>query len=179
MSGSRDGEAAGGDDAMRVRSFFEWLEQGSFVATPIEGEFETWLRRAVEPFLEWAALAHMDLACAVDDALPDAIAFDPLPVRQALSCLLDEAFARSVAGRVDVRAYRVDLHPRCGACVRFEVSMSQPRWVPAGGSGPIAGPPRCGARRLSLALCRYLVARARGRMGSRGAPGQGLTLWFE
>ncbi len=133
-------------------------------------------------FLAPAQQKGLALTFEVDPALSPWLRADSLRLRQVLANLVSNAVKFTSEGSV-----RVDLTPRAGGAVRFEVrdtgpgiaAAVVPRLFTSFEQGDSATTRRFGGTGLGLALSRELVTLMKGRLELETAEGQGSCFWFE
>jgi signal transduction histidine kinase len=163
------------------------LESGRFEFHPQPTSLERWLREAVEPFVEPAALRGVAVTWSLDPRLPPQLCFDALRLHQVLANLLSNAKKFTRVGTIQVRVtargeadaqgvpIRVAVYDTgCGIAPEAQAQLFS-EFVQAN-AGIAASH---GGTGLGLALCRQFVERMGGRIGLDSTPDVGSTFWFE
>ncbi len=163
------------------------LESGRFTFNPRPTSLQHWLREAVEPFVEPAALRGVEIAWSLDPALPAQLCFDALRLHQVLANLLSNARKFTRAGSIHVTVSACGATCAQGVPVRVAVRDTGCGIAPEAQAqlfrefvqahAGIAA--SHGGTGLGLAISRQLIERLGGRMGVDSEPGVGSTFWFE
>ena len=145
------------------------------------------LRDAVEETLEiFAARAHakgLELACAIDPAVPRTVHGDPLRLRQILINFVGNAIKFTDAGEIILRVGR----PGADGALRFEVAdtgigiaaESQAHIFNSFSQADAFTTRKYGGTGLGLAICRQLAALMGGAIGVHSESGRGSTFWLD
>jgi PAS domain S-box-containing protein len=127
----------------------------------------------------------LDLACLVQNSVPDTLYGDPRRLRRVLSHILGNAIKFTGHGQVLIQAGQLEAGPE-EVTVRFEVSDTG-IGIPAEALGRIFDPfsqvdgsasRRYGGTGLGLALSKKLVERMGGVIGVSSREGEGSVFWF-
>jgi two-component system, sensor histidine kinase len=145
------------------------------------------LREAVEETIEiFAARAHakgLELACAIEDDVPNTVCADPMRLRQVLINLVGNAIKFTDSGEVIVRVRAVGKE----GSLRFEVidtgigisEEAQAHIFNAFSQADSFTTRKYGGTGLGLAICRQLAALMGGQIGVHSEPNRGSTFWFD
>jgi signal transduction histidine kinase/DNA-binding NarL/FixJ family response regulator len=145
------------------------------------------LREAVEETIEiFAARAHakgLELACVIEDDVPNAVCADPMRLRQVLINLVGNAIKFTDSGEVTVRVRAVGKE----GLLRFEVidtgigisEEAQAHIFNAFSQADSFTTRKYGGTGLGLAICRQLAALMGGQIGVHSESNRGSTFWFE
>jgi signal transduction histidine kinase/DNA-binding response OmpR family regulator len=145
------------------------------------------LREAVEETIEiFAARAHakgLELACAIEADVPNAVCADPMRLRQVLINLVGNAIKFTDSGEVIVRVRAVGKE----GLLRFEVidtgigisEEAQAHIFNAFSQADSFTTRKYGGTGLGLAICRQLAALMGGQIGVHSELNRGSTFWFE
>ncbi len=127
----------------------------------------------------------LDLACLIQNSVPDTLYGDPRRLRRVLSHILGNAIKFTQHGQVLIQAGQLKAGP-AEVTVRFEVSDTG-IGIPAEALGRIFEPfsqvdgsasRRYGGTGLGLALSKKLVERMGGVIGVSSREGEGSIFWF-
>ena len=145
------------------------------------------LREAVEETIEiFAGRAHakgLELACAIEFAVPGTVRGDPTRLRQVLINFVGNAIKFTDSGEVIVRVGAVN----ADGLLRFEVvdtgigisEEAQAHIFNAFSQADSFTTRKYGGTGLGLAICRQLAALMGGEIGVHSEVNRGSTFWFE
>jgi signal transduction histidine kinase/CheY-like chemotaxis protein/HPt (histidine-containing phosphotransfer) domain-containing protein len=165
---------------------FSKIEAGRIDIEPQPFKVRDVVENVVEVLGSKAGSRNLKLVCFVDPAIPARVSGDHLRLRQILFNLCGNALKFTEAGRVVVRADRVD-GAASGVRVRFSIADTgigipkalQKKLFQPFTQAEASTTRRFGGTGLGLAISRGLVERMDGTMGLNSEPGQGSEFWFE
>jgi PAS domain S-box-containing protein len=171
---------------------FSRIEAGKLQMDETDFSLRELVEGVTETLAEAAAAKHVELACAIDAAIPDRLRGDPGRLRQVLLNLTANAVKFTARGEVIVKVHsdavpepdravapgRVHLHVGVrdtgpGIAADVQRQLFQP-FVQADNSTTR----QFGGTGLGLAISRRLVEMMGGRIGVESTPGNGSTFWF-
>jgi signal transduction histidine kinase/CheY-like chemotaxis protein/HPt (histidine-containing phosphotransfer) domain-containing protein len=147
------------------------------------------LREAVEDAAGlFAGAAHakgVEIACVVDDGVPDGLRGDPVRLKQILANLIGNAVKFTPRGEIAVRVETEEEEPD-SALIRFEVkdtgigisSEAVERIFEVFTQADGSTTRRFGGTGLGLAICKQLAAMMGGSIGVESEPEKGSLFWF-
>jgi PAS domain S-box-containing protein len=165
---------------------FSKIEAGKLTLELIDFDLRDAVEDTVEMLAERAHKKGIELACWIEQAVPERLQGDPVRFRQVLTNLVSNAAKFTERGEVLVRVKKTDEQDNV-VRVRFEVkdtgigispeAMSRifTEFTQADGSTTR----RYGGTGLGLTISKQIVQLMGGEIGAESAPGQGSTFWFE
>src|ERR1700722_9482921 len=162
---------------------FSKVEAGKLELERVEFGLREAVKETSEIFAGRAHAKRLELACAIDLAVPGPVGGDPTRLRQILINFVGNAIKFTDSGEVIVR---VKTGGKDGL-LRFEVSDTgigiseevQGRIFNSFSQADSFTTRKYGGTGLGLAICRQLPALMGGEIGVHSALGRGATFWFE
>jgi PAS domain S-box-containing protein len=139
----------------------------------------------VSVFAERAQSKGLELACHVEDAVPEQLRGDPVRIRQIIANLLSNAIKFTAQGEVVVTA-AVERDLGDAICIRFQVRdtgmgikpEAQGRIFEAFSQADGSTTRRFGGTGLGLSIVKQLVQMMGGEIGVQSAADRGSVFWF-
>ena len=165
---------------------FSKIEAGKLETETLEFDLYQVVEDVVQLLAPRAHAKHVELACRIDENLPNAVRGDPYRLRQVLTNLVGNALKFTEQGEVVVHIsgeIAPDDTPWLRASVRdsgigIDDDQRERLFKPfAQADGSTTR--RFGGTGLGLAISRSLVELMGGRIGVHSRPGTGSTFWFE
>ncbi|HEY0791227.1 MAG TPA: response regulator [Chthoniobacterales bacterium] len=164
---------------------FSKIEAGKLTFEELDFDLRTTVESSLEMLAGPALAKGLELAGAVDPAVPTLLRGDPSRLRQVLINLLSNAIKFTPSGEVVLRV-RAEAEATGKTRVRFEVQdtgigisqETQARLFHAFIQADGSTTRKYGGTGLGLAICRQLVERMGGCIGVESTPGKGTVFWF-
>ena len=160
---------------------FSKIEAGKLETEELDFDLYQAVEDVVQLLAPRAHAKQLEIACRIDERLPNAVRGDPFRLRQVLTNLIGNALKFTDSGEVLVD---VQLHE--GPTMRFSVHDTgigiaedvRARLFQAFEQADGSTTRRFGGTGLGLAISRSLVDIMGGKMGVDSTPGDGSTFWF-
>jgi len=164
---------------------FSKIEAGRLDLETVPFDVRSTLHDAIELLAGRAQSRGLELLCAVDLAVPEVLAGDPVRLRQVLTNLIGNAIKFTERGEVSV-AVRVAEEAADAVALKVEVRDTgigipdevQRRLFLPFSQADTSTTRRFGGTGLGLAICRQLAELMGGRIGVVSEAGHGSTFWF-
>jgi PAS domain S-box-containing protein len=161
------------------------LEAGQAILAEERFQLRAEIQEVLHSLSKEAEAKGLDLACLVQNSVPDALYGDPVRLRRVLSHIVGNALKFTKHGQVLIQAGQLEAS-REDVTVRFEVSDTG-IGIPAEALGRIFEPfsqvdgsasRRYGGTGLGLTFSKKLVERMGGVIGVSSREGEGSVFWF-
>jgi PAS domain S-box-containing protein len=160
---------------------FSKIEAGKLETETLDFDLYQSVEDVVQLLAPRAHSKHLEIACRIDERLPNAVRGDPYRLRQVLSNLVGNAIKFTEAGEV-----LIDVQPLDDWTLRFAVHdtgigiapETRERLFQAFEQADGSTTRRFGGTGLGLAISRSLAELMGGRIGVESTPGEGSTFWF-
>jgi PAS domain S-box-containing protein len=160
---------------------FSKIEAGKLETETLDFDLYQAVEDVVQLLAPRAHVKQLEIACRIDEQLPNTVQGDPFRLRQVLTNLIGNSIKFTDAGEVVVDVLRQDEHT-----LRFSVhdtgigidSATTARLFQAFEQADGSTTRRFGGTGLGLAICRSLVEIMGGTIGVDSTPGEGSTFWF-
>jgi signal transduction histidine kinase/DNA-binding response OmpR family regulator len=164
---------------------FSKIEAGRLDLEAVPFDVRSTLHDAIELLAGRAQSRGLELLCAVDLAVPEVLAGDPVRLRQVLTNLIGNAIKFTERGEVSVTV-RVAEEAADAVALKVEVRDTgigipdevQRRLFLPFSQADTSTTRRFGGTGLGLAICRQLAELMGGRIGVVSEVGHGSTFWF-
>ena len=160
---------------------FSKIEAGKLETEQLDFDLYQTVEDVVQLLAPRAHTKNLELACRIDERLPQALRGDPYRVRQVLTNLVGNALKFTDSGEVlvdvlmqDAQTLRFSVHDT-GIGIKPEVRA---RLFNAFEQADGSTTRRFGGTGLGLAICKSLVELMGGHIGVDSTEGDGSTFWF-
>ena len=161
------------------------IEAGALSIESIDFELHDLVEKATATM---SALGHgkgLEIACEIDDGVPEGVTGDPVRLRQVITNLLSNAIKFTEAGEIVIRVGTGDITPD-QTRIRIEVEDTgigipedkQSRLFEAFAQADTTTTQKYGGTGLGLAICKQLAERMGGEIGVDSTVGEGNRFWF-
>ncbi len=160
---------------------FSKIEAGKLETESLDFDLYQAVEDVVQLLAPRAHAKQLEIACRIDEQLPNAMRGDPYRLRQVLTNLIGNSVKFTDVGEVLVDVQKVD-----ATTLRFAVHDTgvgihdevRERLFKAFEQADGSTTRRFGGTGLGLAISRSLVEIMGGQIGVESTPGEGSTLWF-
>ncbi len=160
---------------------FSKIEAGKLETETLDFDLYQAVEDVVQLLAPRAHVKQLEIACRIDEQLPNAVQGDPFRLRQVLTNLIGNSIKFTDSGEVVVDVQQQDAHT-----LRFSVhdtgigidQATSARLFQAFEQADGSTTRRFGGTGLGLAICRSLVEIMGGTIGVDSTPGEGSTFWF-
>ncbi|MBL8304189.1 MAG: response regulator, partial [Ideonella sp.] len=160
---------------------FSKIEAGKLETETLDFDLYQAIEDVVQMLAPRAHAKQLEIACRIDEALPNAVRGDPFRLRQVLTNLLGNAVKFTDHGEV-----LIEVQKEGEGQLRFAVhdtgigisEEARKRLFQAFEQADGSTTRRFGGTGLGLAISRSLVEIMGGRIGIDSSPGEGSTFWF-